>query len=68
MSLDEHPVPKYPKYQESLFVPYILKTSFFSKCLYRYRYPNMPPNPLQDNKILDWSKLKQIAHDILQSI
>ena len=25
-------------------------------------------NPLQDNKILDWSKLKQIADDILKCI
>ena len=26
------------------------------------------PNPLPDNKILDWSKLKQIADDILMCI
>ena len=25
-------------------------------------------NPLRDNKILDWSKLKQIAEDILKCI
>ena len=27
-----------------------------------------PINPLPDNKILDWSKLEQIADDILKCI
>ena len=30
--------------------------------------PTSTVNPLPDNKILDWSKLKQIADDILKSI
>ena len=29
---------------------------------------NVSINPLPDNKILDWSKLKQIADDILKCI
>ena len=34
-----------------------------TKCHYRYYV-----NPLADDKILDWSKLKQIADDILKCI
>ena len=33
------------------------KTTLFSSIVF---------NPLPDNKILDWSKLKQIADDILE--
>ena len=29
---------------------------------------NVDINPLPDNKILDWSKLKQTADDIIQRI
>ena len=39
------------------------KDIFFGKC---FQKPSV--NPLPDDKILDWSKLKQIANDILKSI
>ena len=32
------------------------------------KFGKHPFNPLLDNKILDWSKLKQIADDILKCI
>ena len=35
-----------------------------NKC-FRQNLINNPVNPLPDDKILDWSKLKQIADDIL---
>ena len=42
----------------------------FTDILSREQYSvNMDPfNPLPDNKILDWSKLKQSADDILKCI
>ena len=39
-----------------------------SKTSPKYEYINQHFNPLPENKILDWSKLKQIADDILKCI
>ena len=45
------------------------KISAFRKDLkYYLYYQNTRLNPLPDNKILDWSKLKQIADEILKCI